>query len=113
MNKKLSYFGVILGAIAVAIALFQDDLRPESSPVEVVVQEQSSDKSLKEKVMGQAIDAGKRALSEKLFGDKVQVNVKAAPDRVIESGRDQIDYIYLSLGLLAVCILESGVAVLR
>jgi len=96
MKAKLGYIGIVIGIIAIAIAIFQDDLRspaPEPTPVQV-----EEGKTLKE----QAIAAGKKKLSEKLFGKK-EVAPKEAEVET-SSKRDKIEILYMSLGILALAL---------
>ncbi|MGJ8674293.1 hypothetical protein [Rubritalea sp.] len=92
MKHKFGTFGILVGLIALCIAIFQNDLRPEeSAPI------QQPEPTLKEL----AVEASKKLINDKILKEETP---SVAPDIPSEEKHDAIQLTYMALGFLAIVL---------
>lgn len=98
MTKHIGLLGLVIGLVAVGIAIFQDDLRAHSAPPPLPPPPPpEKDASFKEL----AIKTGKKLIETKVLKED------AAPAPVLEepkAPRDGIALLYMGLGFLAIVL---------
>jgi hypothetical protein len=93
MKHKIGIIGLIVGIIAVGLAIFQNDLRPQEPP-----QEPKPVPTLKEL----AVEAGKKVINDKIL--KKEEDPPPVEEDSLVSPRDRIGLTYMILGFLAMVL---------
>jgi hypothetical protein len=104
MRKYMGIIGILMGLIAVGIAIFQGNIRDRVSPAKPEVQEEKSIKDL-------AVGAGKRMLTDMLREkqeDPVSQPASTPEKRGLFSGvsdkYDSVSMVYVVLGFIAMVL---------
>jgi len=93
MKHKIGIIGLIVGIIAVGLAIFQNDLLPQEPP-----QEPKPVPTLKEL----AVEAGKKVINDKIL--KKEEDPPPVEEDSLVSPRDRIGLTYMILGFLAMVL---------
>ncbi len=102
VKHRIGIIGLVIGLIAVGIAIFQDDLRaeiiPEDTPVvEVEKKEAPSFKEL-------AIKVSKRVIQDKILKEDNAAHLPPVEEDELHAPHDSIALIYTGLGFLAMVL---------
>lgn len=93
MKGKIGIIGLIVGLIAVGLAIFQNDLRPQKPPPEP-----KPEPTLKEL----AVEAGKKVINDKIL--KKEDDPPPIPEDPLTASHDRIELTYMTLGFLAMVL---------
>lgn len=93
MKGKIGIIGLIVGLIAVCLAIFQNDLRPQKPPPEP-----KPEPTLKEL----AVEAGKKVINDKIL--KKEDDPPPIPEDPLTASHDRIELTYMTLGFLAMVL---------
>ena len=93
MKHKIGIIGLIIGLIAVGLAIFQNDLRPQKPPPEP-----KPEPTFKEL----AVEAGKKVINDKIL--KKEADPPPIPEDPLASPHDRIELTYMILGFLAMIL---------
>ena len=93
MKHKIGIIGLIVGLIAVGLAIFQNDLRPQQPPPEP-----KPEPTLKEL----AVEAGKKVINDKIL--KKEVEPPPITEDPLVSSHDRVELTYMILGFLAMVL---------
>ena len=93
MKHKIGIIGLIVGLIAVGLAIFQNDLRPQQPPPEP-----KPEPTFKEL----AVEAGKKVISDKIL--KKEAEPPPITEDSLVSSHDGVELSYMILGFLAMVL---------